>query len=272
MSVPMKVGCNSHCFWRHFYSEKKTINQMKWLEFCAGTLGLDGVEMVFDHFDSTSKSHLRNLKRRCCELQMELMCVSPGNDFGKLSEAKIAAQMRHLRKWIDIAFFLGAPMVRIYSGNPEKEELRQSTWPLMIKRLKEITRYAAERGIILALENHNHGGFTDTAENVIKMMNQVNSPWLRPLLDVGNFGAQDYPYEVDFYPAIEKLAPTSLMVHVKHYGPDRQGRDKKIDYERVMKILKKANYQGYLSIEYEGEEDAFTAMPRIVKYLRKLLQ
>ena len=42
-----------------------------------------------------------------------------------------------------------------------------------------------------------------------------------------------------------------------------------LDYKRIAGIMKKANYRGYISLEFEGKEDPMTAVPKSLKLLRE---
>jgi sugar phosphate isomerase/epimerase len=44
------------------------------------------------------------------------------------------------------------------------------------------------------------------------------------------------------------------------------------DFAKVIGILLKANYQGYVTLEYEADEDPWQAVPRHLKELRSVLQ
>lgn len=113
---------------------------------------------------------------------------------------------------------------------------------------------------MLGLENH--GGVN--ADEVLKMVKEVGSDWLKLVVDTGNFPAEPYF-------SIEKTAHLAVMIHAKLYEPDKNGVEQRLDYKRIFKILKEKNYLGYFSIEYEGKEDDLAAVPRGVTYFRKEL-
>ena len=129
----------------------------------------------------------------------------------------------------------------------------------MINSLTQIVDYAEEIGIVLGLENHNHKGFTKAGDDILKIIEQVNSKWLRFLLDTGNF--------VDGLPSIEKTAHLAVHVHARLANLDKGGEEKEI-----LDILNRVKYRGFLSIEYEGEEDELSAVPRRVKFLKDILR
>lgn len=57
---------------------------------------------------------------------------------------------------------------------------------------------------------------------------------------------------------IEELLPYVKSCHGKFYGINEDGIDPSIDYENVIRILKKNNYEGYISCEYEAFRNYFT--------------
>jgi sugar phosphate isomerase/epimerase len=113
------------------------------------------------------------------------------------------------------------------------------------------------------MENHNHGGFVQTADDVLAIFDAVGSSVLALLLDTGNY--------VDGLASIRRTAGLARHVHAKfrQVGPD--GQDRLVDHEAVVGELRRVGYQGCLSIEYEGEEPPETAVPRAVAHMRRLL-
>jgi hypothetical protein len=43
------------------------------------------------------------------------------------------------------------------------------------------------------------------------------------------------------------------------------------DLKRLTDILRRANFRGYVALEYEAAEDPKTAVPRIIESLKKLM-
>ncbi len=118
---------------------------------------------------------------------------------------------------------------------------------------------AEECGVLLALENH--WGLGRTAAGVLRIVNAIDSPWLRVLLDTGNFLD-------DSYQQMEQLAPDTVFVQAKTYYGGGTWYTLDLDYPRIAGILAKQNYRGYVSLEFEGKEDYRTAIPESLKMLR----
>lgn len=119
---------------------------------------------------------------------------------------------------------------------------------------------AAEKyGVLLALENH--WGLTREPEGVLRIVDAIGSPWLSVLMDTGNF--LEAPYG-----KLERMASRAAYVHAKTYFGGGEWYTLDIDYRKVAAILAKAAYRGYVSLEFEGKEDAHTAVPKSLALLR----
>ena len=117
-------------------------------------------------------------------------------------------------------------------------------------------------GIILALENH--GGIVSTVDQLLSIVREIKSDWFGVNLDTGNFRGPD-PYA-----DIAKAAPYAVTVQVKS-EISAGGARGEADFGRIIEVLKKANYRGFVALEYEAKEDPKTAVPRHLKTLRKLI-
>ena len=252
----MKIGCSSWSY--HRTIDEGKLDQKSWIEKCAKELKLDGVELLDVHFPSIERSYLKEIKKRLIDLGLTISCVSVSNHFTGSDEKEREENVEKVRRWIDIAHYLGAPVLRIFAG-ASKELSQPGIWDKAVECLKKCASYGQEVGVVLGLENH--GGFS--AEEVLRMIEETDSKWLRLTLDVGNFPTE--PYE-----SVKKTAHLAVMVHAKLYELDEKGREKRLDYEQIFPILVGRNYLGYLSIEFEGEEDELIFMPRGVAYLKMM--
>ena len=136
---------------------------------------------------------------------------------------------------------------------------KERTWPVSDHGRTFVGR-VEECGVCLGLENH--WGIGRTAKGLLRIHDAIRSPWLKFTLDTGNFLE-------DAYSQMEAIAPLAVLVHAKTYFGGGVWYVLDIDYPRVAAILRKAGYRGYISLEYEGKEDASTAVPRSLTELRK---
>src|SRR5262249_52281106 len=132
----------------------------------------------------------------------------------------------------------------------------------VVASMNKCCEVAEKLGIYLALENH--GGITDTPEHLLDLVKPVKSKALGVNVDTGNFRTPD-PYA-----DIAKIAPYGVVSQVKsEVSPG--GKKQDADLARVVKILKDANFHGYVALEYEAAEEPKLAVPRLLKELRKLI-
>ena len=111
----------------------------------------------------------------------------------------------------------------------------------------------------MALENH--WGLSRTPEGQLRLVNAVSSPWLGALMDTGNF--MEEPYD-----KLKLIAPKTVYVQAKTYYGGGEWYTLDLDYRRIAGILKKAGFNGWISLEMEGKEAAGTAVPKSLAVLR----
>ena len=176
--------------------------------------GLEGTELTSYYFpEPTTPEYLRQLRRQCFRLGLDVSGTAVGNDFGFPAGEERIKQIDVVKRWIDNAAILAVPVIRIFAGHKKDEITEAQTHSLMVSALEECCDYAGQHGVHLALENH--GGPTATAEGMLTFVNDVQSPWFGVNLDTGNFHTDD------IYGDLAKLAPYALNVQVKVVsGPD----------------------------------------------------
>jgi sugar phosphate isomerase/epimerase len=250
----VKLGCSSWSY--HKAILDKRLDQPGWLRVCAEELELDGVELLDIHFPTLERDYLRDLKKRCTDTGLNISCVSVSNDFGVLGEERQQEQIAKVKQWTNICTYFGAPVLRVFAGWVSKERwtgdaagTKAVCWPDAIAALAECAEYAERQGIVLGIE-------------VERCIEEVESPWLRLNLDTGDYGDVE---------SIRRTLPLAVHVHAKLYDLDEDGKDRQ-DWPAIMSVLREGRYRGFLSIEYEGEEDPMTAVPRGAAALRRLLR
>jgi sugar phosphate isomerase/epimerase len=164
-----------------------------------------------------------------------------------------------VKDWIEVASKLGAPVIRIFSGKarPEGHTFDQVLeW--MIPEFQECAEYGKQHGVILGLQQHND--FLKTADETIRVINAVNSPWFGDILDVGSLRTND-PYQ-----EIEKLVPYAVSWQLKEkvgYGT----REVNTDLKQIKAIIDKIGYRGVLPFEALGTGDP---RERVASFLQQI--
>jgi sugar phosphate isomerase/epimerase len=96
----------------------------------------------------------------------------------------------------------------------------------------------------------------------LRIVNAFDSPWLQILLDTGNF--LEDPYD-----KLEQCAPKTVFIQAKTYYGGGLWYTLDLDYPRIARIMRKHNFRGYVSLEFEGNEDYKTAIPKSLALLRE---
>lgn len=255
----MHVSCAAYSFRDALNSKQMTLE--KFLEK-SKEMGLDGVELTAYYFPETSEEYLKRLKRLAFRYGLDISGTAVGNNFCQADPEKRREHIAMVKKWLDISMILGAPCLRVFAGSVPQGYTEGEARKWTIEALKECAEYAGSKGVMLALENH--GGITATADQTISLVKAVESEWIGINLDCGNY--RQSPYQ-----EIENTAPYAITVHAKTHVHTPSGIQE-LDYDRILQILKKAGYRGYITIEYEEKEDPFVAVPRFARQLLYLVR
>lgn len=240
---------------------KKSMTLDDFFAECA-RMGLEGTEPTAYYFPpNVTSDQLRDLKHLAHRLGLDVSGTAVGNDFCHPPGPKRDEQMAYVKRWIDNAEILGAPVIRIFSGTRRGTQTADEAHRLAVEAIEEACDYAGRHGIFLALENH--GGLTNEVEGMLRLVRDVKSRWFGVNFDSGNF------HSADLYGDLAKIAPYTLNVQIKVTvsGPD--GKKRPSDYGRLAAMLRDAGYRGYIVLEYEEDEDPRVACPRHLDEIRK---
>lgn len=243
------------------YQRAFRAGQMDFLSYIdeCRALDLDGVDLHGRHFASEDTDYLWQIKKACVRRGLTIACVSIPNNYALPAE-QLPAEMAKTRKLIDSAAYLGAPLVRVFAGWSDQRD--DKTWQLVRDCLGDAAEYGQRRGIVVALQNHNHHGVASTGQEVLRMMAEVNHANLRHVMDSGQ-----YP---DLYESMKLTAEHAVHVRCKIYQID-SGKEERLDYHRIFAILRHVKYNGFLSIVYEGQGDEKADVAKAVPFLRRLM-
>jgi sugar phosphate isomerase/epimerase len=237
------------------------------VELAAG-MNLDAVEPTAYYFAGTSSEYLAHLKGKCSRLGLDISGTAVGNNFCTSNPSKLMQEIQSVKQWVEHASRLGAKTIRIFAGSVDKGDTEEKARARCVEAIQEACDYAAKFGVILALENH--GGIVATIDQMLAVVQAVKHEWFGVNWDTGNFISPD-PYA-----DLTRLAPYAVTVQIKteiqRTGKKKEGKRKEdADLERLIGILRAADYRGYVALEYEAAEDPKTAVPRHIETLKKLM-
>lgn len=258
----MHVGLAAYSFREHFAWMKgkaikpaqKEIDMIGFLDYCAEH-GCHGAELTSYFFPGDADAaYFHKLKRHAFLRGVDVCGTAIGNNFSLGKGAKLDQEIADAKQWLDKAAQMGAPHVRFFAGTGKEFAAGGERVTAAIAAIRECAAYAGDRGIFIGIENH--GGIT--ADLLMRLVKEVDSPWVGINLDSGNFVSDD-PY-ADFAQCAPLAVNVQMKTHMRGSVP--------ADLPRLIAILEKANYQGYVVLEFEhGTTDE---IPGYLATLRKL--
>ncbi len=277
------IAVSTYSFW-HFDEGGNTS-----MEDCirmAGRMGFDAVELLEVQMRTgrekagkkVDNAYLQSLKRQCLVAGLDLCGMSTHQHFVSPDKEDRKKNIDMTIASIELCYKLGIPTMRVNTGrwrtSKDFDELMENrgiepplpgyteedAFPWVIESFEKIMPTAEKCGVLLGLENH--WGLGLTPEGVLRIVDAVDSPWLQVTMDTGNFLE-------DPYARIEKIAARTVFVQAKTYYGGGVWYTLDLDYDRIAAILRKHNYRGYISLEFEGHEDPRTAVPKSLAMLRR---
>lgn len=257
----MKLACSSYSY--HDAFESGDLDVFEFIEHAGTELPVDGVELIEEHLPGDDVATLREIRDTADEYDVEIACLSVFyNDFAKASRDERRADVEHVTTWLDNADVLDANVVRVFTGFPglhDREHGDPAVWRDVARCLQECLDYARTCETTMAFENHNHDGLIGTADDVFGVRRRVNGD-IGFVLDLSNY--------VDGRASIDRTRHLADHVHAAYDAIDDEGRDPEHTYvAEELEALAEAGYDGFVTLEWEGEADDDVAVPRALSYL-----
>ena len=270
------IGVSTYSFWR-FDGPKEDYP----IAYCideAARMGFDGVEILHIQMGSESNDHLQDLKRRALAKGIDLYGFSTHQGFVDPDPGARQENVDKTIHQIELAHAMGIPTMRINTGRwgttdsfdelmanrgeepPLEGYTEDEAFEWVIEALGRCLSAAEEHGVVLGLENH--WGLGRTPEGVLRIVEALQSPWLQVTLDTGNF--LEDPYD-----DLAELAAHTILLQAKTYYGGGTWYTLDLDYSRIARLMSQHDYQGYVSLEFEGKADPQTALPKSLARLRE---
>ena len=243
----LKISLNAYSFSKALNDglagRSQGMTLLELLDFCAKH-DFDAIDPTGYFFPAYPKvpadEYINNFKRRAFELGIDISGTGVRNNFASPDKESRAADVKHVKDWIEVAAKLGAPVLRVFAGPmPEGKDWNMvAEW--MALDLKECADHGKKFGVLIGVQNH--GDMLKTADQTIKIVEMVNSDWFGVIVDTGYFMTDD-PY-LD----IAKVLPYAVNFQVKE-SPFGKESSVRTDLNRLVRILREGGYRGYLPIE-----------------------
>ncbi len=247
----LAISLNAYSFDKPLRSGAMNLEDL--LEFCSET-GFAGADLTGYYFPGypapPSDEYIYRIRNRAFRLGIDLGCTGVRNDFTWADKEKRDEEKKLVKDWIMVAHKLGAPGVRIFTGNLSKEEFSRTQRERWIADdILECADFGGKYGVMVTVQNHND--FLRTGADVISLMELIKHEWAGLMLDIGSYRTPD-PY-IDISQTI-KYAVTWQLKELVYINENQA----ETDFVRLAGIIKSSGYTGYLPLETLGEGDPYT--------------
>lgn len=286
----MKLSVSSYSFHQYLKAGKMTLPETV---DKAAEMGFEGIEFIDLPKDLSFDDRMvlaKDLRERVEKNGLSVVAYTVGARLWQPTEALLRAEIERVKGEVDIADALGASIMRHdlvweLEKTGEGRSFR-SMMPKLAVTVREISDYAAAHGIKTCSENH--GRIAQDSDRMEAFVSLVNHDNYGLLVDMGNFLCVDEDPAI----AVSRVANYAFHAHAKDmlvlpHDTDGTGLiatrgagwlrataigHGSVPVERCLKILKRAGYDGWVSLEYEGKEDCLWGITEGLKNLRAYLK
>jgi len=252
----LKLALNAYSFSKelndHVKGRGPGMSLFDLLEFCAqhNFDAVDATGYFFPGYPNVPEdSYMNDFKRRAFQLGLDISGTGVRNNFTDPDPANRAADVKHIKEWVEVAAKLGAPVLRVFVDTQKRDTswdqiAKGHTWDEVAAwisaNLKECAEHGKKYGVIIGVQNH--GDFVKTGEQHIKLLKLADSEWCGAIVDTGYYMTKD-PY-VD----MEMVTPFAVNWQVKE-SPFGKESTVRTDLKRLIKLIIAGGYRGYIPIE-----------------------
>lgn len=218
-------------------------------------------------FPSTDPKYLEQFRTAVEKAGSAVVDIAVDDEYSQYSPdaAERERSLVSSKNWIDVGVALGSPSIRTHIQGPKdsKPDVARAA-----ETLQRVADYGAKKNVAVHLENDNP--VSEDPFFIVQVIDKVNSPWLRALPDFGNsVAAHDENYA---YGAIDAMFARAYGIcHVKENEANEQGKIVHVDLARTFAILKKHDYKGYCSMEYDAAGDPYKPTAELIEQTIKFL-
>lgn len=272
----MKLGVSIYSFNTDYVEGKMDVEEF--ISFC-GYLGVQGVDLL-SYYWKDEEREVKLVPKLLRDNNLTLALYGVANNFVHRARKKRIEQIDYVKQGIDMAVGLNTSLLRIFGGRwPTNEDIvRQDALRMVSECLFGCIEYAEKNRIILALENH--GPVPGTSQEVLHLISLIDSPFLRSVIDPGCslMVGQDplqvvkdlLPYAVHFDLKDIKKVPKGNLAD-QYILKDCALGEGSIDLKSCCKELKKAGYDGFLSLEFQGPGNNKEGVEKSIAFAKRIL-
>ena len=281
-AAALKVSLNAFSFDKllndYNLNRGQGISLMALLEFCAKNNfdAIDPTGYFFPGYPQVpTDDYINTFKRTAFEYGLGISGTGVRNNFTTADKAERAAGVTLVKDWVVVAAKLGAPVIRVFCDTQSRGQgwqdvakgfMREQVQSWMVGALGECVEQGRKYGVIIGVQNH--GDFLQTGEQLLSLVNAVNSDWCGAIVDTGKFISKD-PYQ-----DIALVAPYAVNWQIKQ-SPAGADSNVPTDLVKLLRIIRAAGYRGYLPIETLAPQnkvyDPFAVVPPFLELVRQAI-
>ena len=245
----------------HRALEKGLVQAVDFAQIAQNTYGINAVEYVNQFYVNmvNSEKFWSQMKQNAENEGVKSLLIMIDNEgyLGNLNDTKRKKAVENHYKWINAAKILGCHSIRVNAFGEGETNLVHAA---LVDGLGELAAYGKKEDINVIIENH--GLHTSNSEFMTNIIKEVENPFLGTLPDFGNWclnakwgSTQNNRCDdvYDRYKGVTEFLPFAKGVSAKSYAFDENGNETIIDYQKMLKIVKDFGFDGYIGIEFEGE-------------------
>lgn len=259
----IKLSLNAYSFNKELNEGSITIFDL--IDFCKEH-GLDAIDPTGYYFkgypEVPTDEYIYKFKRQAFLSGIEISGSGVRNDFANADPEKLKDDLILIDEWCGVISKLGVPLLRVFAGKEVIDGRDKSlVTKQVISELKKACEIGANHGVMIALQNHNE--FLKSSDEIIHVLNEVNSPWFGLHLDIGSLPIGNV------YEEISALIDYAITWQVKELVWEN-GNKVPVNYDKLMQIILDSNYVGYLPLETLNS-DPKKNIPLMVEEIQKRL-
>ena len=224
--------------------------------------GYDGITIAtlpqfttsINNLDIEERKRILNLSKL---YSIPITSVMSFTDLMEENKENLKENIKFVNDSIDLANDWGTNyLITGIGGKPnELENIKKSEE--FIEIISELGLIAKSKGVTIALEPHVDQA-VEKPDQLVELINKINMDSVKANFDISHFNVQG----VDVSESIEKVLPISVACDVKDergvvpnwsYVAPGEGE---FDYTNYLKIMKKADYRGFITIEISFQVQA----------------
>jgi len=214
---------------------------------------LNGIEFVNTLFEVPTFEYLKTLRRRADDhgVTMVLIMVDDEGDGCGATKKERRQFVNSHKKWVDIADYLGCYAIRTNCRGPQQIGKKDALkWAA--ESYNMLLEYSESSKISIVIENH--GGISDDADFILKLMKEVDNPYFGTYPD---WRTPDLDY--DNYLYLEKTLPYAKGMSYRNQPTDGLTR-------KMIEICIHSGYRGWYGIESSGRQEIIKGIDLLREY------